>query len=214
MIFSNMITTRRPINWKVPGALLALSVVPVTAGTVRLLSVFTGGPVTPENARFFAAPWPISLHILSAVFFCILGAFQFSAELRRQYPRIHRIAGRVALPCGIVAGLSGVWMTVMYSLHPQLQGELLYGFRISFGLAMVVSISLALAAILRRDFAMHRAWMIRGYAIGQGAGTQVVVTIPYILILGRLSGLERDLLMGAGWLINIAVAEWIIRRRP
>lgn len=213
MILNYGVLCNNRINWKVPGCLLALSVVPVAAGTVRLIGLANGGPVSPENVRFFAAPAPISVHILSAILFCILGAFQFSADLRRLYPRSHRLAGRIALPCGVVAGLSGVWMTVTYSLYPHLQGALLYGFRIASGLAMVAAVSLSFSAIRRRDIGMHYDWMIRGYAIAQGAGTQVLITVPFILVLGSVSGLTRDLLMCAGWLINIAVAEWIIGRR-
>ena len=39
---------------------------------------------------------------------------------------------------------------------------------------MALAIVLGLAAIRRRDIARHRAWMIRGYAIGLGAGTQAL----------------------------------------
>jgi hypothetical protein len=78
---------------------------------------------------------------------------------------------------------------------------------------MVFCISMGLATILRRAYARHRAWMIRGYAIGQGAGTQVLTVLPWTLMLGQPSGLTRDLLMIAAWLINLAVAEWIIRRQ-
>ena len=34
------------------------------------------------------------------------------------------------------------------------------------------------------------------------------------LIAGPPSELSRALLMGAGWVINLAVAEWAIRKRP
>ena len=79
---------------------------------------------------------------------------------------------------------------------------------------MHLSIVLAWTAIMRRDIAQHGAWMIRGYALGQGAGTQVLVMLPWTLIYGEASGLTRDLLMSAAWVINLAVDEWIIRRRP
>jgi len=91
---------------------------------------------------------------------------------------------------------------------------ILYGLRLLFGSAMLLSILLGVAAILRRDFAQHGAWMMRGYAIGLGAGTQVLTHLPWLLILGIPDELTRALLMGAGWVINLAVAEWIIRRRP
>jgi hypothetical protein len=34
------------------------------------------------------------------------------------------------------------------------------------------------------------------------------------MIAGKPSELSRALLMGAGWVINLAVAEWVIRKRP
>ena len=52
--------------------------------------------------------------------------------------------------------------------------------------------------------------MIRGYAIGQGAGTQALTALLWLLFFGALSELTRELLMGASWALNFAVAEWII----
>jgi hypothetical protein len=103
-------------------------------------------------------------------------------------------------------------MTLFYPLSPHLQGGLLYGFRLLFGSGMVLALALGLRAILRRDIARHRAWMIRGYALGQGAGTQALILLPWSLSFGTPSTLTYELLMGAGWAINLAVAEWIIRR--
>jgi hypothetical protein len=55
--------------------------------------------------------------------------------------------------------------------------------------------------------------MIRGYAIALGAGTQILTNVPWLLFVGKPEGLSRALLMAAGWVINVGVAEWIIRRR-
>jgi hypothetical protein len=56
--------------------------------------------------------------------------------------------------------------------------------------------------------------MTRAYAIGLGAGTQVFTHLPYFMLIGLHPGeLPRGVMMGAGWIINVAVAEWIIRRR-
>ncbi len=70
-----------------------------------------------------------------------------------------------------------------------------------------------IAAVLRRDFARHRAWMIRGYAIGIGAGTQAVTQIPVVLAIGPLNELTTALMMLGAWLLNLAVAEWFLRGR-
>jgi hypothetical protein len=55
--------------------------------------------------------------------------------------------------------------------------------------------------------------MMRGYAIGLGAGTQVFTHLPWILFFGVPDELTRALLMAAGWVINIIVVEWIIRKQ-
>src|SRR5207248_728186 len=112
----------------------------------------------------------------------------------------------------LLVGLSGLWMTLFYS-RPASTGDLLYVFRLSFGSAMVVSIGLGFAAIRRGDVVGHRAWMTRAYAIALGAGTQVLTQLVGSLIFGSPNALNGALLMGAGWVINLAVAEWAIRKR-
>ncbi|MGW0592347.1 DUF2306 domain-containing protein [Streptosporangium sp. NPDC002607] len=196
-----------------PAALVVLSAVPMAAGAVRLTELTGGAEITSENARFFAAPLPVVLHILSVGLYSILGAFQFAPGFRRRRPAWHRVAGRVLVPSGLVAALSGLWMTLFYP-RPVGDGDLLAGFRLVFGSAMVLAIVLGFAAIRRRDVARHRAWMIRGYAIGLGAGTQVLTHLFWFLFLGTPGEFPRALLVGAGWVINLAVAEWFIRRRP
>lgn len=199
-------------DWPVMVLLIALSAVPFAAGLARLVDLSSSSKITPENVRFFAAPLPVVLHILTASLFCILGAFQFAPNFRRRHPFWHRIAGRVLVACGLIAAISGLWMTQFYALHPlQLQGDLLYGFRLFIGSVMAMSLVFSLAAILRRDLAQHRAWMIRGYAIAQGAGTQVLVFLPWEIIFGKPNEQTRDILMIAAWVINLAVAEWVIR---
>ena len=198
-------------GWLVPAGLVALSIVPAVAGIARLAELAGGAEITAANARFFAAPLPVVLHVLVVIPYTIVGAFQFAKGFRRRRRDWHRAAGRVLAALGLVAALSGLWMAHFYP-WPENDGELLYAFRLLFGTAMVISIALALRAVRRRDFTAHGAWMMRGYAIGIGAGTQVLTHLPWFVLVGRPGELSRALLMGAGWAINLAVAEWIIRR--
>ena len=199
-------------KWLV-AALLLLSALPLTFGVVRLVQLAGGAEITPANARFFASPLPVVLHIVGAAVYLILGAFQFATGFRRRRPGWHRAAGRLLVVCGLLVGLSALWMTLFYP-WPKGDGALLYALRLVFGSAMVVSIVLAFTAIRRGDVRRHRAWMLRGYAIGLGAGTQALILMAGELTLGPPSELSRALLMGAAWVINLAVAEWIIRKRP
>ena len=198
-------------GWPIAAGLLALSVIPVAAGVVRMVSLATGATVTLANARFFAHPLPVQLHIVGGSLFLVLGALQFWPGFARRFPRWHRMAGRMLAPADIVAGLSGLWMNQFYPYGPN-DGLLLYFFRLLFGAGMVLAMVLGIAAILRRDVARHRAWMMRAYAIGLGAGTQAATLMPWILLVGMPSELPRALLMGLAWVLNLAVAEWFIRR--
>jgi hypothetical protein len=203
---------KRKGRWLAIAGLLLLSAVPLAAGAFRLSELAGGAEITPANARFFASPLPVVTHIVCAALFSVLGAFQFVTSIRRRWPAWHHNVGRVLVVCGMLVGLSGLWMTLFYQL-PELDGELLFAFRLLFGSSMVVSMVLGFFAGRRREVLRHRAWMMRGYAIGLGAATQMLTLMVGEIVLGPPDETSRALLMGAGWAINLAVAEWNIRRR-
>ncbi len=205
------VTSTQRADWLVPAGLILLSVVPAVAGAARLASLATGARITAENARFVAMPLPVVLHVLSVIPFSILGALQFSPALRRRRRAWHRIAGRFLVVFGLVTALSGLWMTQFYP-WPAGDGEAVYLLRLLFGSAMAFSIVRAVDAIRRRDFSSHGNWMMRAYAIGLGAGTQVLTHLPYFILVGKPGEFPRAVMMGAGWVINSVVAEWVIRR--
>lgn len=208
-------STRRltKTDFTVPALLLLFSLIPTLGGLVRLMSVANDTTITPDNARFLAAPTPVIIHVISATLYSLLGAFQFSAGFRLRWPGAHRRAGRVLALSGLLAGATGIWMTAFYAIPPGMQGPILYWVRLAVGTGMVASIVIAWRSILKRQVARHEAFMIRAYALGQGAGMQAVVLGPWMLITGDGFGLTRDLLMTLAWTINLAAAEWIIHRR-
>jgi len=111
-----------------------------------------------------------------------------------------------------ISALSALWMTLFYAM-PAINGPGLYVMRLVFGTAMAAAIVFAFVAIRRGDITTHSAWMTRAYAIGLGAGTQVFTFLPWTLFFGQPGQVMHTVLMGAGWVINLAVAEYIIRHR-
>ena len=183
---------------------------PILAGAMRLTELSSGAAVTAANARFFDSPIPVVVHIIGSSTFLLLGALQFAPSLRRH--RWHRIAGRIVAPAGLASALSALWMTLFYQL-PASNGPALFVMRIGFGTTMAIAIVVAFLAIRRGDVRTHSAWMTRAYAIGLGAGTQVFTFLPWTLFFGEPGQAMHAVLMGAGWVINLAVAEVVIRRR-
>lgn len=195
-------------SWWVPVGLIFLSIIPLIFGALRLNELANGAEITPGNARFFASPSPVVIHIIASAVYVLLGALQFVGRLWQRGSKWHRWVGRFLVPAGLLVGFSGVWMTLFY---PRTH-VLLFTFRLIFGSGMILSIILGYISILRRNVAQHQAWMTRAYAFGLGAGTQVFTGIVGALILGTPNEFQNALLNGAAWVINLAVAEWSIRK--
>lgn len=191
---------------------LLYSFIPAVFGLLRIPELFGGPLIMPPNPRAVIDPVPISLHILGSSVFCLVGAVQFLPSLRRHRPALHRTLGRVVAAAGCVSALTGLWMTVSYVFPDALQGPLLYGARVILSLTMFGFIAWAIVAIRSRQLAAHRAAMLRAYAIGQGASTQTALfVIAMIFMNTEPLGIDRDLMMIGAWIINLAVAELLIR---
>ena len=201
--------TARTDRW-VPLGLVLLAAIPLLAGTARLVEILGGPEAIATDTRFAASPAPVVIHVAAAIGYALLGAFQFSSAIRRRHPGWHRRTGRFLVALGLAVALSALWMTLVFP-RKEGTGELLYLFRLLFASGMAGSLILGLAAIRRRDIDRHRAWMTRSYALALGAGTQAF-TVGFGEALFGTGVVRTDLMMGAGWAINLAAAEWLIRR--
>ena len=196
-------------DWWVPASLLVLAFVPAASGAARLVDL--SGGRTAENARFFDLPAPILVHIVGATTYLLLGALQLWPSFRRARPRWHRWSGRVLVPAGIAGALSGMWMAAFADL-PVYDNTALMWLRLLFGSVMVTGLVLGVVAIVRRDVRTHQRWMVRSYAVAQGAGTQALFLGPVVIVAGQPGGAFKAAVMGAAWVVNLLVAEWLVRR--
>lgn len=201
---------RRRTDLWIPFALVALTLIPLVSGTLRLVEVAGGPAVMPDNPRIDASPAPVVVHVVGAAAYAVVGAFQFSARVRRTHLNWHRRAGRVLVVAGLLVAGSGLWMTLFYAGAPG--GVLLWSVRLVVASAMGVCLVLGFAAIRRRAISVHRAWMIRAYALGLGAGTQVFTQGLGQAAFGT-GEVSTALSISAGWVVNAAIAEVVVRRQ-
>ena len=134
-----------------------------------------------------------------------IGPVQFVGRLRTGWPQVHRVAGRVYLSCILVSGGTGLWL----AFHTPGGLPAISGFFLLAVLWLLTG-ALALRAVLRGDYAAHRAWMMRSYALTLGA-----VTLRVYLGLGvPLVGLPFDTVYGmaawASWVVNLLFVEWVL----
>ena len=194
-------------------AIVVYSFIPTFGGLLRLVDLANGSSMLPDNLRALSAPLPIVLHILSSFVFCIFGAVQFLPSIRRNQPAMHQMVGRFVAIAGCVSAATGLWMTVYFVFPAELQGSLLYVARIVLGIAMIGCIFRALVAIRSKNVPQHSAFMLRAYAIGQGASTQTFLGISWMVLTEtELLGVQRDVQMVFAWVLNLMVAELLIKK--
>lgn len=124
-------------------------------------------PAADLDAHFASERGLVLTHILPAMLFMVLGPLQFVRGLRTRYPQVHRWSGRIFLAASAVVGISGLKLAFGKTI-----GGLDEKAAITlFGTFFLIALAKALWHALRREFAQHREWMIRGYAIGLAVAT-------------------------------------------
>ena len=197
--------------WRVPALLIALGLVPFAATANRLAWIISGGERPDPAMDRFNGDWSmLAVHIVLGASFILLSTTQFSPGLRARYPHWHRSAGKPAMICGFIAGLSGVWLVVVYP-PSELATPFMDGVRIVIGTALAGSILLAYREVRRRNIAAHRAWMIRAFSLAVAGSTQALIIGVWLAAVGELTPESATALNTLGFLINIVIAEWRIR---
>jgi hypothetical protein len=140
--------SNRERSWPVPVVLVALSAIPLTAGTLRLIQLAGGPAVIPADHRFAGFPLPLVVHIVGATIYALVGILQFVPRFRRRHLAWHRSAGRVLAVAGLLVAISALWMTLFYQAQPG-TGDLLYVLRLVFGSVMASCLVLGFAAVRR-----------------------------------------------------------------
>jgi uncharacterized membrane protein len=201
-------------EWVVVISLLLLSFIPCVGGAIRLIELSLGASFQflPPKPMISSAPIPVLVHLATAIPYCVLGIAQFLPSLRQRHSNLHRVLGRGLALAGVASVLSGLWMTQFYAHPAEDQSNLLYVVRLTVGFSMLGCFYLGVSYAMKKCIGQHQAWMIRAYALAQGAGTQSLIGIPWVLMAGEITGSLRDFVMTAGWVINALVAECIIRK--
>jgi uncharacterized membrane protein len=106
-------------------------------------------------------------HILPAMLFMVLGPLQFVQGLRSQYPQVHRWCGRIFLAVSAVVGVTGLTLAFGKTIGGVDEKAAV----VLFGSFFLIALAKALWHAMRREFAQHREWMIRGYATGLAVAT-------------------------------------------
>jgi uncharacterized membrane protein len=192
-------------------ALAFLTAIPVLTALINVVQI-PSGAYPADSAHLAVAPVSWFAHALAGAAFGIAGPVQFIRVLRNRFGALHRVTGWVFVVSGAILGLSA--LSLLAQVTPQ-RTPVVDIARGLFGLALLIALTLAMAAIRKRDVLRHRAWVIRAYAVGMGLGAVSLVFFPIYMFMGKApSGLAADILFVASWALSIAVGEVVISHLP
>lgn len=191
-----------------------VALLPVLISGFLLRSMYTGEvnaisePI--DIIRRGSYPFALIGHTLGGSAMLILGYLQFSNRIRTKFPKWHRWVGRGLVAAGGYLALSGLWMNL--STKPQYDSWLHDTAQNIAAVGLLTVLGLGLYFIRSGNITKHRIWMMRAYAISLGAGTQTLLLLPVALIFGVPNGLLADLVFISAWIVNLLVAEYLLRK--
>ncbi|MFC8721156.1 DUF2306 domain-containing protein [Kitasatospora sp. NPDC057198] len=184
-------------------ATLALLVAAVSA---RYFTLDPDTFLADQRTVYLAHLAPLLLHIGGGIGALSLGLLQFLPGLRARRPALHRWTGRGYVLAAAATGLGGL-LIAPHGLYPPVAP-------LGFALLAVLTLTttaLGLHHARHGRVPAHHRWMLRSYAL---MFTAVTFRL-WLLALGP-TGLPAAAIYASGawvsWIINLAVAEQLLRR--
>ena len=109
---------------------------------------------------FWPRRWGLVLHIAGGVIALTVGLVQLWLGLTNRVAALHRALGKLYVGVIVVASIAGFYLALT------IPGNAPYAAGLFFlCVAWVVTTSMAVLAIRRRNLLQHREWMMRSYAV-------------------------------------------------
>jgi uncharacterized membrane protein len=159
--------------------------------------------VKHEISTYFHYQLAFFCHVYTSILVLICGITQFSVTIRSRFPSIHRILGKayiflvlfVASPSGLVMAYyanGGIWSRVSFAIQAFL---------------WFIFTAQAFRYARRKDWADHRAFMMRSYALTLSAVSLRLFKWMIVSIFQLPPMDTYKIVSWLGWLVNIALVE-------
>ena len=158
------------------------------------------GPVAAGFVYRMNLPVWLFAHRWAGFLYPVLGLLQFTPQLRRRWPRVHRITGRFFVVNTLI-------LCSALALIPPGSNPVYVATRFLEGAFLVVSSVTAVVLAMRGRTEAHRRWMARSFSVGIGQGL-VLLILPALTPSGES---QAYLPHWIGDLFCLGVAEMWIR---
>jgi uncharacterized membrane protein len=161
-----------------------------------------------QFGRYWPRRWWLLLHISAGTFALLSGPVQLWLGLTNRRRKLHRQLGTAYVGSVAVSSLAGYYLAFNTNF-----GWVFGAGLASLATAWVVTTSLAVVAIRRRQYEQHKEWMIRSYV----ATTAFVTFRLFFLVLEQMGiGTPIERLTAMSWLCwapQLLIAEAILQGR-
>jgi hypothetical protein len=173
--------------------------------------MLNGDLITLEGWQDHLHRHPVAtyLHFGIAPLALLVGGFQFLPSWRINRPGLHRALGYAYVLSTWLGGLSALPLAL--ESREGVLASMGFGF---LGIGWLFTTTLAFISVRSGNYGEHHRWMIRSFALCFAAVTLRL----YVAVFSGLLGWDIVTVYRAAswmcWVGNLAVAEWLIQRRP
>jgi uncharacterized membrane protein len=156
---------------------------------------------------FWPRRWGLVLHIAGGITALTVGLVQLWLGLTNRVAALHRAVGKLYVGVIVIASSAGFYLALT------IPGNAPYAAGLFFlCVAWVVTTSMAVLAIRRRNLLQHREWMMRSYAV-----TFAFVTFRFgvetLMSQGLATGDAQAIMAWACWAIPLLLLESLMQLR-
>lgn len=149
------------------------------------------------------------IHVFTSMLPLLAGFTQFAPRLLGKFPKVHRVMGRVYVftVCFVTGPAS---LVMAFYANGGITSRIAF---VILALLWLATTGMGWSKALRREWPAHREWMIRSYALTLSA---ITLRVWKYLIVFAFEPPPMDVYRLVAWLgfvPNLLLAEWWIRRR-
>jgi hypothetical protein len=159
------------------------------------------------NLRFAIDGLGVPAHLFGAGLALLLVPWQLSGQVRRRWPRLHRIGGWLSTAAILIGALGAFSLATQTTLGGAASG---LGFAL-LAASWLLCTGLGVGHAIAGDFVRHRRWMSRCIAL-----TTSSLTLRLMLAVGEMLHLPREAVYitaaWACWPCNLVICQYLLWR--
>jgi hypothetical protein len=155
-----------------------------------------GSLVHHQLPTYVNSRWIMLVHTATAGLALLFGVLQFSSRVRRNWPFVHRLSGRLMLIIVATSMITALAFLFRTGSAATTSGPPFFNILLIFAICVLAAAALAFVAIKERQIKLHQAFMTYMFAMLLTAPTIRIIVITLLLAVSEES-FDADFMIGA-----------------